>query len=63
VRWTWSAVIALVLSAPVMLLAALATIETTAGAHRLDPRRTRRKPFTFYKLRSMVNGPTVTATT
>jgi lipopolysaccharide/colanic/teichoic acid biosynthesis glycosyltransferase len=52
------AVIALVLSAPVMLLAALAIKIETHGPVLYRSTRVGRggKPFTFYKLRSMVNG-------
>jgi len=50
--------IALVLSAPVMLLAALAIKIETHGPVLYRSTRVGRggKPFTFYKLRSMVNG-------
>ena len=52
------AAIALVLSAPVMLLAALAIKIETHGPVLYRSTRVGRggKPFTFYKLRSMVNG-------
>ena len=50
--------VALILSAPLMLLAALAIMLETHGAVLYRSTRVGRggKPFTFYKLRSMVNG-------